>query len=122
MAEIDFPPALAARQDSSMYSRAQTDNTIKSSMESGKIHTRPRTTRPPKKIFTTGFTDITQAEILAFESFFDIVGTHQVFNWTDPTSIVTYEVRFGDKPPPADYIGMGGTHRYVIGPMTLQQA
>ena len=118
---IDFPAALAARQDSAHFKVEREDKTIRGSMEGGYEHTRPRHTRRNRRIFTTGFTDISQAEFEALEDFYDQVGGHTNFNWVNPTNGENFVVRF-EKPIAGKYIGAGGNHRYEVINVRLKEA
>lgn len=118
---IAFPINLALRQDSIYYSRTQDDLAIKTKMESGYTHARARSTRRPRKTFTTGFTDISQEEMTQLESFYDKVGAFDTFNWTDPTSGVVYVVRF-EGAFKSIYRGAGAHHRYNVTNITLKEA
>ena len=90
-------------------------------MEGGYMHTRRRTTRPPRKRFTTGFTDLSQAEMQTLEDFFDDVGTWDTFNWIDPTTSIVYVVRFSSEFV-AKYKGIADYFRYDVPTIKLLQA
>lgn len=120
MALLDFPPSMAGRQDSKFYSMTREDKAITTQTEGGYVLSRPRTTRSARRIFGTGFTDISQAEYETLEVFFEEVGTFTEFDWTDPTTDEVIEVRI-IKPPIAKYKGIGGNHRYDITGIELRE-
>ncbi len=111
-----FP--LAAIQDSKYFSIEQLDNSVKGELEGGYVHTRPRTTRKPRKRFTTGFTDISAADFKTLCDFYDDVGTHSTFTWVNPVYGTTHEVRF-EKPFRGKYVGMGPAFLFTVTDITL---
>ena len=117
---MSFPTALAAIQDSSQFSETLLDNTITQELEGGYAHTRPRTTRAPRKEFTTGFTDITDAQKSSLETFFRVKGQHTSFVYTHPISADPYVVRFKSQLKFA-YAGMGYTPRWNVKDIVLSE-
>lgn len=106
MADAVFPTNLWEKQDSSYFTVAQEDNAIKGETDGGYVDARPRHTRKPRKTFTTGWTDLDHASYLEAIAFYDLCGTWKVFTWKDPTTSITYRVRFS-KAPTWTYVGMG---------------
>lgn len=110
----DFPPAgMIEGEDSQYFSIKHRSNTVSSGMEDGYEITRPRSTRRPGRIFSSGFTEITNADKALLESFWEGVGTYQLFTWTDPTSGVERTVRF-DGELDFSYEGIGGYHLWIV--------
>lgn len=111
----EFPPdynAKQIREDSAKFNFTFVDNTIRSETDGGYVFTRPRNTRPSLRIFNTGFTDMSQEQKNAIETFVISKRVGAVpFTYTDPTSGVEYTVRF-KAPPRFTYSGVGGTHRW----------
>jgi len=120
MANPVFPVALAAIQDSKYLTIEYEDKAVKGEVEGGYTHTRPRHTRRPRRKFTTGFTEITQAEFNLLEAFYDQVGTYTKFDWTNPATGEVFVVRF-DKQLKAKYEGMGPTRLYTLTSIELQE-
>lgn len=120
MAATNFPTELAGRQDSQYFSVVREDSSIKFESEGGYTTTRPRTTRVARRLYTTGFTDISQAEFDILETFIQQVNTFTEFNWTDPTTQESIEVRF-TKPPAMKYKGFGGNNRYNVQAIELKE-
>lgn len=99
-----FPAGLAALQDSAHFSDEQEDPAIKSEMEGAYVVTRARHTRAPRRTFTTGFTEISNANKQALQAFYaQVRGGSVIFDYVDPVSAkhgapVTYAVRFASGP------------------------
>lgn len=115
---VNFP--LANRQDSSFFSIAQEDVTVTGSLEGGYETTRPRTTRAPRKSFTTGFTEILHADVQTLQAFYDTVGKHSTVNYTHPITSVVTVCRIKDWPA-AEYTGAGNRNTFNFGPITLKE-
>lgn len=97
------------KQDSKYFDFMQEDVAIVGSMEGGYDITRPRTTRKPRRIFTTGFTHITELRRHILESFYNEHGKYKSFLWTNPVSLEEMTVRIVEWPK-AKYVGIGGYH------------
>lgn len=120
MADKTFPASLAEIQDSQYFQIELEDKGLKGEVEGGYTHTRPRHTRKPRRSFKTGFTEITQAQMQTLLDFYDLVGTYDKFNYTDPTTGAVYEMRF-DKPFSPKYKGVGTTKLWTITDVVLKQ-
>jgi len=120
-------PTLSRGQDSSLYSVELEDVSAATPMEGGYVVSRAKHTRAPRKTFTSGFTDITEADKALLDAFWTTVrGGSVIFDWIDPASAnggapVTYSVRFLGGPLKFDYRGHGPTKRYDVR-FTVQQA
>ncbi len=121
MADQVFLASLAKAQDSKYFSVEQEDNAVKGETDGGYVHARRRHTRPPRKTFTTGWTDIGHDLYLEAIEFYNLVGTWNVFTYVDKTTNLTYRVRF-DKPPKWGYTGMGSAKLWSCTGVTLKQA
>jgi len=114
----DFP-TLSTGQDSRYYTMQQEDTSLKTTMEGGYVVARAKHTRKPRRTFTSGFTDISDADKQLLEDFFDTVNCAAIFTWVDPQSgmggapPVAYQVRF-DGPLSYQYKGMGPTKRWDV--------
>lgn len=104
-----------------MFSEGHIDNALKSSTDGGYVLSRPRYTRSPLRKFTTGFSDLTEAEKESLLTFFNTYGTYQIFQYTHPITAVQYDVRF-EAPPLPKYIGRGGFHFWVVSNIVLVEA
>jgi hypothetical protein len=112
--------ALASRQDSKFFKIERDDNTVKGEVEGGYTTTRPRSTRAPRTIISTGFTTITQAEMETLQAFYDTVGKHSMFNYTNPVTSIIMVCRI-EEWPHADYTGAGYNPLYNLGPIKLKE-
>ena len=93
----DFPPS-GIIEDGKFLGVSQNDPVQSHSTDGGYKITRPRYTRLPRKVFTTGFTDLSQAQRVTLQSFYDSKrGGSDSFTWTDGTSGTEYTVRFGSE-------------------------
>lgn len=120
-------PTLTSGQDSKLYTMTPEDPAIISEMEGGYVVSRPRHTRKPRRTFTTGYTEIREADKVLLENFYDTVrGGSLIFDWTDPQSVMnggtakTYQVRFQGEVKFV-YRGIGKTKVWDV-QFTLQQA
>lgn len=109
----DFPPAGFEREDAKYYKTAQEDGTIRSSSEGGYEMTRRRFTRNPRKTYTTGFTEITDAQLQTLESIWDANMGHTIFQWTHPIRGTVHDCRF-TKPFEVSYSGKGSHRVYNV--------
>ncbi len=111
----NFPPSgMALKEDSAFYSQKRIDKTVRIETEGGYVVTRPRTTRPPRREWTTGWSEITHADKLKIEVFYEsVMGGANSFTWTDPVSLIEYTVRFvGDLE--FQYKGIGPTKLWAV--------
>ena len=106
-----FP--LASKQDAAKFGFAQEDTGMRSEMEGGYVLTRPRHTRSPRRTWTTGFTDLNNADKATFEAFFAAHGTYKAFDYTLPVEGLLINVRFAEVPK-YDYQGFGDNLRWNI--------
>jgi len=118
----DFPTAtLAGLEDSKHFGVVQADPAKKVEIEGGYTVTRPRYTRLPRKTWSTGFTDLTDAEKDSFAAFWDTnFGGSDSFTYLNPADAVTYTVRFKGQPK-IKYEGMGPLRRWNITGISLEQ-
>lgn len=118
----DFPPVtMTAKEDSRQRSDKQADPAMRKEMDGGYVVTRARYTRAPRKTFITGFTNISQADKVAFQNFWDSKkGGSDSFTWADPITTTVYTVRFVGQPD-FKYVGMGSTYRWDITNVQLEQ-
>ena len=118
----DFPTInLAGLEDSKHFNEEQADPVQRKEVDGGYVMTRPRFTRLPRKTWTTGFTDLTDAEKNEFTAFWDSKrGGSDSFTYENPTDNVTYTVRFAGAPK-IKYTGMGPLRRWDITNIRLEQ-
>ena len=116
----DFPIAsLVGKEDAGKFGFEQEDAGIRSPMEGGYVLTRPRFTRRPRRTWTTGFTDISNADKLLLEDYFNNKGTYLSFTWDVPVPNVqggakeTVTVRFSEVPK-WEYKGFGTNARWNV--------
>lgn len=109
----DFPN-LSKGQDAKYYSEKLSDVARKAETEGGYEITRPRFKRRPRKIFSTGFTNISNDDKLILENFWNqVYGGSSAFNWTNPINQTVILVRF-DEELDFKYAGIGGIHRWDV--------
>jgi hypothetical protein len=120
----DFP-TLSTQQDQKFYDEVPEDTGMKAETDGGYEITRPRHTRRGRLSFSTGFTNISDADKAALLSFYNSVGTFNMFNWTRPTGGAAIVVRFV-KPPKFKYshaVNTGGvvSHRWDTDTIELKE-
>jgi phage-related protein len=115
----DFP-TFGNKEDSSKFGLDLENVGIRSEMEGGYVLTRPRHTRRPRRTWSTGFTDLSEAQKTTFETFFNEHGTFKVFTYTVKTSNEVVQVRFASVPS-FDYKGYGTNYRWDIGSIKLEE-
>lgn len=109
-----------SKQDAKYFATSQEDVAIIGSMEGGYDTARPRTTRKPRKMWVTGFTEITNAQKIALDAFYDTVGKYGLVTWTHPVSGVVYTVRITEWPE-AKYAGHGPYVAWDYAPIKLKE-
>jgi len=115
-------PTLSTGQDSKFYSVEQEDVSMQSKMDGGYVVSRAKTTRAPRRSFTSGFTNLSNADRGALQAFYDTVkGGSVIFAWTDPIDKAVFQVRFMDKKLNFKYTGIGTAQRWDV-QFSLQQA
>jgi hypothetical protein len=113
-------PVLSQSQDSKYYKPEQEDPAIRNPIEGGYVATRPRFTRPPRKSFTTGFSDLLDSDRATLMVFWDtVMGGSNSFTWVDPITNNIYQVRFAEQMD-WRYSGVGATKRWDV-TMKLEQ-
>lgn len=114
-----FPP-VGIKEDSSKFNMSLEDKGLSSETEAAYVYSRPRHGRRPRRIITTGFTDIDQSSKIKLEQFASQYGTYSIFTYEIPDSGETINVRF-TKLPEFPYAGAGGNHRYNITDIELTE-
>ncbi|KVQ35786.1 hypothetical protein [Burkholderia cepacia] len=104
------------QQDSSKFQQGKENPAIGSKMDGGYVVTRPRHTRRPRRKFSTGFTNMSQADRDAFDAFFDSVhGGSVIFTYIHPTTKEQILVRFTpDTELSWKYSGVGKNFRWDV--------
>lgn len=114
-------PILNGR-DARYYSVEHENVVMRNKMEGGYVQTRARHTRSARRTFTTGYTQMTEADRQTLEAFWNSVrGGSKMFDWEDPITAEIHQVRFTDKPLKFKYAGVGGKHLWTIGNITLEE-
>jgi hypothetical protein len=114
MANPLFPTGLAPLQDSRYYDVEQEDNSLRTKADDGYVITRAKHTRAPRKTFTTGFTNMKDADKLTLQGFFDSMKGGLVFDWTDPPTGSVFTVRFAEGPLKFKYVGIGNNKQWDV--------
>lgn len=109
-----------ASEDSKYMEEKPNDPAIRKEMEGGFVVSRPRFTRAPTTVITTGFTDISNADKVRLMNFYASMGGGSAsFSYTHPVSNDLLTVRFAEAPAPK-YAGMGGNHRWDVPNIKLE--
>lgn len=113
------------KHDSSKFKEShREDPAIGEDMEGGWRISRPRYTRRVPRVFTLGFTDISDTDKQAIEQLFhDMRGSAGIIaDWIHPVSGEVLDVRFKSGSVPGyDYKGRGGNHRWDISGIVLEE-
>ena len=119
---MSFPISLSKSEDSRFFKTTYEDPALRSEMDGGYEITRARHSRTPRRNFTTGFTDLTDADRLALESFFrnTTKGGSVAFNYTHPISSEVISVRF-TKPFTFNYAGLGETYHWNVSDIEMRE-
>lgn len=115
-------PTLTQDQDSSYYTVAMEDQSMKSEMEGGYQVSRAKHTRTARQTFTSGFTMLTAADFATLKNFYvtTVKGGSVIFDWTDPITATVLQVRFSGSIT-FKYTGAGTTQRFDVS-FKLEQA
>lgn len=107
-------PVLSKPQDSKFHTVSHEDPAMRSKIEGGYVVSRARYTRTPRRTFTTGFTDISNADKGILQLFWDVKkGGSVSMTWVDPVNSESVTVRFVE-PLSFIYTGLGGTHLWTV--------
>lgn len=107
-----FPPT-GVKEDSQYFEMTRKDVSLETKTDGGWVYSRPRHARPASRIFTTGFTEITDAQKNTIDNFFATNGKFIIFTYTHPISSEAISVRFSTIPK-FKYVGAGGHHLWTI--------
>lgn len=117
--------AILEKHDSKKFKETvKEDPTISFEAEGGWAMTRPRYTRKPPRLFTLGFTDMSDAEKESIAALYETSrgSANIIAGWHHPVSGLEVAVRFkkGSVPKYA-YKGMNGNHRWDISDVVLEE-
>lgn len=114
-------PTLSRGEDARFFGMSQEDPAMRTKVEGGYVFTRPRFTRRPRRSFTTGFTNISDADRALLENFWnDTKGGSSAFAWTHPFTNEVIQVRF-KKGFDFSYVGIGHSHRWDVTGIELEE-
>lgn len=113
-------PKMDKDMDSSLYAVEQEDKSLKTQMDGGYVVSRAKHTRKPRKTFKIGYTALLAPDKGRLMDFYDIVDCSLIFDWFDPPTQKTYQVRFA-APPAYNYKGIGYTQLWDV-QLQLEQA
>lgn len=109
-----------AKEDSKFFDETPVDPALRKEFEGGFVSTRPRFTRAPPILITTGFTDISDLDKeLIYELYNLVRGGSGPIGYTHPVSAELFTVRIV-RPIKAKYAGIGGFHRWDIASIELE--
>lgn len=91
-----FPSLIGdVRPDSSQYEVTTKDKALTLETEGGYKYSRARHTRPNTEVWKVAYTDISNANMITIRNFYKLMGGGSLsFDWTNPETGVTHEVRF----------------------------
>jgi phage-related protein len=88
-------PTLSQDQDSRFFTEKRENPAIRTELEGGYVQTRARHTRTPRRTWTTGFSELTDADRAALNTFWDqVAGGSRAFTWRHPVTLANHTVRF----------------------------
>lgn len=100
------------KPDAADFSVSYEDPALRTDMEGGYVVSRARHTRTPRKTFKVVYRNISNADKILIENFWNTVrGGSVIFDWVNPEDTLTYAVRFKDSLS-SNYEGMGNTKRW----------
>ena len=81
--------------DAAKFETSAADPGMRQETDGGYVITRARYTRKPRKSWKCALTNITGADKIVMDDFWDTTrGTARAFSWVCPTDMLTYNVRF----------------------------
>ena len=115
----DFPPSSIA-EDSRFFDESMEDRTMKAETDGGYSYTRARNRRRPRKMFKTGFTNLSDSNKEALEQCYAQRQGAVSFTYSHPVSGVEHVVRFKDgQSPKWKYRGFGDNPRWDVADVML---
>jgi len=122
---VACPTFLKDKHDSAKFKEThREDPSIDFEAEGGWIMSRARFTKRPARTFTLGFTDVTDTRKTSMVDLYnDTRGSADIItNWEHPVTREVIDVRFKKGSIPSyKYKGYGGTHRWDIGEIILEE-
>lgn len=107
--------------DSQQFTETAEDPAKREDMEGGYVVSRAKHTRKPRRTWGIGFRDLTDADKVTLDDFWDTVrGGSLILNWTHPKTSVVYAVRFKESMN-WKYVGWGPRSNWDCS-FTLEQA
>lgn len=114
-------PTMTKEQDSKFYQKELENVAMTTPMDGGYVVSRAKHTRKPRRTYKTGYSGILNADRQKLEDFWDLVkGGSVIFDWKDPISLATIQVRFSEKLS-FKYVGIGVSQLWDVS-ITLDQA
>ena len=117
-------PTLSSTLDASPFKESSENPAVAGGeTEGGYDHTRARFTRRPRRTFMFVHKDLSEAERVTLQTFWDDQqGASVAFNWTHPITAITYNVRFArDMTMDFNRTGYGTNHRWDSSTITLKE-
>lgn len=111
----NFPSSLQTQIDSSTFQPTYEDSTLRTPLEGGYLASRPRHTRPARRSFQFGYTEVDNTTKMLLEVFYrqTTLGGALSFDFTDPTNGAVITVMFM-APPEAQYKGIKTVFKWDI--------
>jgi phage-related protein len=95
--------------DSETFAQSSKDMSHRKEMSSGAEYTRRKHTGAPKKGFSYSYPQMSAAEKLLLDTFYDNHAGGEPFYWTHPLTNVQHLVRFAEGGMTFKYVGIGKT-------------
>lgn len=109
------------KEDSSKFKQTSVDNAVRETTEGGYSINRARYKQSRKRLFDTGFTNLTESQKVQLENFETSVGsTIDPFYWRNPQSkeLILVQLR---EPLVFVYAGSGKTKRWNVHDIKLKE-
>jgi hypothetical protein len=111
-----FPPAAQGfleKEDAAYYKVGLGDSTMRSDTDGGYEFARKRFTKAPRSTFSTGFTEMVEADFIILKDFWTQYQGSKAFTWYNKAESANYLVRFSSSPK-ITYSGVGSRPLYNI--------
>lgn len=122
---VPCPAILIERHDSAKFKETHLEDPAQDfQTEGGWSMTRPRYTRRPPRVFTLGFTDLSQTEKEEIEALYNATrgSSDYITDWQHPTTGLFLDVRFKKgSTPQYSYRGYGGNHRWDVTSVEIEE-
>tara|TARA_B100002049_G_scaffold227985_1_gene202132 strand:+ start:303 stop:659 length:357 start_codon:yes stop_codon:yes gene_type:complete len=113
-------PVLSIGEDASAFTEDTTDKTKEKKTEAGYRITRPKFTRAPRLIFTSGYQKLTNEDKATLQAFYREHGGYKAFEYVHPVDGTVHSVRFIGTLK-FQYMGIGEWQRWALPSFTMEE-